>query len=235
MAVGKGESVNGRAASKRAKLSEADIIAVALEMSDAATGLEEVTVRSLASRLGVGAMTLYGYFRSKDDILDAVADHVMGTLQLPDVADESPGDAIRAVAAAFLELMSEHPSVVALLASRTTRSRESLRAAMESVLRRLVSAGIPAPLAIHCYGFLIQHAMGYTTYTNPRPWGGALTPEVAELRRQQQHFYASLPATDFPLMVEWASDLVLLPSRKTYDFAVDALVTMVGQLVPQQD
>jgi len=236
MPVGKGESVNGRAGSKRAKLSEEDIIAAALEMSDASTGdLEAVTVRSLASRLGVGAMTLYGYFRSKDDILDAVADHVMGTLEMPDVPDESPEDAIRFVAAAFLRLMSEHPSVVALLASRTTRSRESLRAAMESVLRRLVSAGIPAPLAVHCYGFLIQHAMGFTTYQNPRPWGGEMSPEVAELRRQQEHFYAALPATDFPLVVEWATDLVLLPARETYDFAVEALVAMVGQLVTQPD
>lgn len=234
MPVGKGEYVSDRAPSKRAKLSREDIVAAALEMSDARSGLEDVTVRSLAARLNVGAMTLYGYFRSKDDILDAVADHVMGSLEMAEVPGESAEDAIRAVADAFLDLMSEHPSVVALLASRTTRSPESLRAAMERVLDRFVSAGIPAALAIQCYGFLIQHAMGYTTYRAPRPWGGELTAEVAELRRQQQHFYAALPADDFPVVVEWASDLVMLPTRETYDFAIDALVALVGQLVPQE-
>ena len=224
-----------RAASKRAKLTRENIVAAALEMTDASDGLDAVTVRSLAARLNVGAMTLYGYFRSKEDILDAVADHVMGSLPMPAKDDESPEEAIRAVADAFLELMKEHPGVVALLASRTTRSQESLRAAMESVLQRLTAAGIPAPLAIHSYGFLIQHAIGYTTYLTPRPWGGPHSPEVAELRRQQQHFYAALPVSQFPVMVEWASDLVMLPARETYDFAVDALVQLVGRLVPQPE
>lgn len=231
----KGVDVNSQGPSKRAKLSREDIVAAALEMSDASTGLDDVTVRSLAARLNVGAMTLYGYFRSKDEILDAVADHVMGSIDMRDVPDESPADAIRAIADSFLQLMSDHPSVVALLASRTTRSAESLRAAMERVLQRLVSAGIPAALAIQCYGFLIQHAIGYTTYRRPRAWGQDLTPEVAELRRQQQHFYAALPANDFPVVVEWAGDLVMLPTRETYDFAVDALVALVGQLVPQEN
>ncbi|BCJ57225.1 TetR/AcrR family transcriptional regulator [Micromonospora endophytica] len=229
----KGEPVSRRPPSKRAKLSKADIVAAALEMSDASTGLEAVTIRSLASRLNVGAMTLYGYFRSKEDLLDAVADHVMSTLPVASVPDESPEEAIRAIADAFLQLMTEHPSVVLLLASRTTRSPDSLRVAMESVLRRLVTAGLPAPLAVQCYGFLIQHAIGYTTYRVPRPWGGEPTAEVLELRRQQEHFYAALPVTHFPLVVGWASDLALLPARETYDFAIDALVAWVTQLVPQ--
>ncbi|QOC93412.1 TetR/AcrR family transcriptional regulator [Micromonospora craniellae] len=230
----RGAAGRGRLPSKRAKLSREDIIVAALEMSDAAPDLDAVTIRSLAHRLNVGTMTLYGYFRSKEDLLDAVADHVMGTLRMPDVPDESPGEAIRAVADAFLDLMSEHPSVVALLATRTTRSRDSMRVAMEAVLRRLVSAGLPAPLATQCYGFLIQHAIGYTTYRAPRPWGWASTPEVQELRRQQEHFYAALPVTDFPLVVEWASELVLLPAQETYNFAVDALVARVNQLVAQE-
>jgi len=234
MPRGTDDSANGRSGDKRAKLSKEDIVSVALEMADS-SGLDTLTVRSLASRLNVGAMTLYGYFRSKELLLDAVADHVMSTLETPDVPGESPEQAVRAAAAGFLDLMTDHPSVVALLATRTTRSPHSLHAAMESVLGRLVNAGIPAPLAIQCYGFLIQHAIGYTTYRTPRPWGGPPSPELDELRRQQQHFYAGLPANDFPLVVEWASDLVLLPSRETYDFAVDALVSIVGRLVPQPD
>jgi len=234
MPRGTSDPPNGRSNDKRAKLSEEDIVAAALEMADS-SDLETLTVRSLASRLNVGAMTLYGYFRSKELLLDAVADHVMSTIETPDVPGESPEQAIRAVAQDFLDLMTEHPSVVALLATRTTRSPQALHAAMESVLRRLVNAGIPAPVAIQCYGFLIQHAIGYTTYRAPRPWGGPPSPELDELRRQQQHFYAGLPARDFPLVVEWAEDLVRLPARETYDFAVECLVTSVGRLVPQPD
>jgi AcrR family transcriptional regulator len=211
----------------RAKLTSERIIAAALEISDSPDGLDAVTVRSLASELGVGTMTLYGYFRSKDEILDAMADHVMGGMHMPSVAGETPAQALRAVASALLDVMTEHPSVASLLASRVTRSQRSLRGAMESVLQRMVDAGIPGPVAVRCYGVLIHHAMGFASYRAPRPWGGDPGPEVNELRRQQQHFYAALPVQDFPLIVDLASELVVLPSREVFDFAVDALVAQV--------
>lgn len=227
---GRGTPMSARA-SKRAKLSLEDVVAAALEMVDSTGGIDNLTVRSLATRLNVGAMTLYGYFNSKDDLLDAVADHVMATVRMPEKTDETPGEAIRTVAAGFIDLMSEHPSVVELLATRTTRSPQALQAAMERVLERLVAAGIPGPIAVQCYAFLIQHAIGFATYRTPRPWGGDSTPEDIELRRQQQHFYSALPATDFPLVVEWAAELVKMPAREMYDFAVEALVRRVEQLI----
>lgn len=213
--------------SKRGRITSELIIEAALELSDSSIGLDAVTVRSLASKLDVGTMTLYGYFRSKDEILDAMADHVMGGFTVPVGEDETPEDAIRAVAEGFLHLMSEHPSVVHLLATRVTRSQMSLRGAMEAVIQRLIDAGIPGPLAVECYGFLIQHAMGFAAYQAPRRWGQDADPEVDELRRQQQHFYAALPVGDFPRVVELAEPLVALPARSTYDFAVDALVRHV--------
>src|ERR1700682_1244113 len=36
-------------------------------------GQDRLTMAGLAERLGVGAMTLYSYFRSRDELLDAMA------------------------------------------------------------------------------------------------------------------------------------------------------------------
>lgn len=220
-------SSTSRRSTARTKLTPERIIAVALRVSDSPDGLEAVTLRSLAAELGVGAMTLYGYFRNKDEILDAMADQLLGGLVMPEVVGETPADAIRASASALLELVTEHPSVAALLATRVTRTQTSLRGAMESVLQRLTASGIPGPLVVRVYGFLIQHAMGYASYRAPRPWGHDESPEVLELRRQQSHFYASLPSREFPTMVDLAEQLVVLPSRESFDFAVDALVSHV--------
>src|SRR5918999_5584598 len=113
-------------------LSAQRIIDAALRISDADGDLDRLTVRRLAADLGVGTMTLYSYFRSKDEILDGMADHVLGRMELPAAPATGPADALRTVGHAFLALMQEHPSVVRLLASRVTSSRTALRGAMEA-------------------------------------------------------------------------------------------------------
>lgn len=212
----------------RTKLTEERIVQAAIDLCEGPDGLHALTVRSLASHLDAATMTLYGYFRSKEEILDAVADSVMGGFVMNEAPGESPEEAIRAVAAGLLGLMRDHPSISELLATRTTKTKTSLRGAMESVLARLTAAGIPPELAVRCYGFLLQHAMGFTAYQKVRPWGGSDTLPVRELRRQQQHFYASLPIDELPTVVSLADILVILPSDELYGFAVETLVSFVA-------
>ncbi|RKN12809.1 TetR/AcrR family transcriptional regulator [Streptomyces radicis] len=204
-----------------------DIAHQALELADT-RGLEKLTVRSLANRLGIGTMTLYGYFRSKEEILDAVADLALGSLALPKAApDERPRDAIEAVARAFRRLMSAHPSIVQILSSRVTTSARARRGAMEAVIDRLVTSGIPGPLAVQCYGFILIHALGFSSYQGPRAWAQDDAEDRAELHRQQSHFYASLPIADFPRLVELREAIVELPSEGQFAFAVESLAHLV--------
>jgi AcrR family transcriptional regulator len=169
-------------------------------------------------------MTLYSYFRSKDEILDAMADRVLGGMKLEPGEGDGPGDAIRAVAAAFRAMMREHPVVVRLLAGRVTNSQVALRGAMEAVLQRLIDAGIPGPVAVRCYSFLITYTLGFVTYTLPRPWAGSDDPNAAEQRRQRSHFYAGLPIDDFPVMVSLAQELVELPADWQYEAGIEAFI-----------
>jgi AcrR family transcriptional regulator len=216
-----------RRAGKRSKLSREAIVNAALEVADSTAGLEAVTVRNIATKLGIGTMTLYGYFRSKDEILDAMADHVMTTIDLPVVESETPEEALRAVAHAFVTLMTEQPSVSWLLSSRVTRSHRSLKRAMEDVLQRLVDAGISEENAVRCYGLLIQFALGFAAYQAPRPWGVEGGKPGAELRRQQQHYFAGLPASEFPLVVSLAPSLETLPTEEQFSWGVELFVAAV--------
>ncbi|WP_214403506.1 TetR/AcrR family transcriptional regulator [Pseudonocardia lacus] len=206
------------------------IIEAALRLADGDGDLDRLTVRRLASELGVGAMTLYSYFRSRDDILDGMADHVLGRMRLPPEPASGPGEAIRQVGFAFLDMMREHPTVVRLLGSRITTSRPALLGAMEAPLRRLVDAGIPGPVAVRCYGFLITYAIGFASYQLPRPWGRTPAPgtdaeERAEERRQRSHVYSALPIDTFPRLVELADELVTLPSDEQFAHGLEAFVT----------
>lgn len=210
----------------------AEVIArQALTLADE-RGLEKLTVRSLASALGIGTMTFYGYYRSKEEILDAMADQALGSLALPSgEPDESPRQAIENVAQAFRRLMVEHPSIAQILSSRVTDSPQARRGAMEVVIDRLVRSGIPGPLAVKSYGFLMVHALGFASYQTPRPWGrgedAAEAPDESELRRQQRHFYASLPIAEFPRLVELRDELIELPGEEQFRFGVACLCRTV--------
>ncbi|WP_069816785.1 TetR/AcrR family transcriptional regulator [Streptomyces sp. TP-A0874] len=207
-----------------APLSAERIIEAALRISDAEGDLDRLTVRRLATELGAGTMTLYSYFRSKEEILDGMADHVLGRMRLPAEPDAGPAEALRTVGHAFLAMMREHPSVVRLFSTRITDSPTALRGAMEAVLRRLVGAGIPGPMAVRCYGFLITYAIGFASYQTPRQWGKATAEEGAEQRRQRRHFYAALPLEEFPLVVEFAAEVTELPSDAQFAAGLEAYI-----------
>jgi AcrR family transcriptional regulator len=53
-------------------LTEDQIVEAALGLTHE-LGLDKMTMAGLAEQLGVGAMTLYSYFRSRDELLDAMA------------------------------------------------------------------------------------------------------------------------------------------------------------------
>jgi AcrR family transcriptional regulator len=193
------------------------IVEAALRICDAEGDLDRLTVRGLAADLGVGTMTLYSYFRGKDEILDGMADHILGRMWLPPEPDPDPAAALRTVGHAFLTLMREHPSIARLLGTRVTSSRTALHGAMEAPLRRLVDAGIPGPQAVRCYGFLLTHAIGFAGYQAPRRWDD-------EQRRQRGHFYAGLPMNDFPLVVGLAERLAALSSDEQFEAGLEAFI-----------
>jgi AcrR family transcriptional regulator len=205
------------------------IIEAALRLSDTDADLDRLTVRRLATELGVGTMTLYSYFRSKEDILDGMADHVLGRMKLPDEPDAGPADALRTVGYAFLTMMREHPSVVRLFSSRVTDSPTALRGAMEAVLQRLIDSGIPGPAAVRCYGFLITYAIGFAAYQAPRQWGRLSGEDGTEARRQRSHFYAGLRIDEFPQVVAYADEVAELPYDSQFDAGLNAYIEATVQ------
>lgn len=59
------------------------IINAAIEIADT-DGLQAVTMRHVAKRLNVGAMSLYTYVPGKAELLDIMLDHVYGNARSPD-------------------------------------------------------------------------------------------------------------------------------------------------------
>ncbi|MER5871850.1 TetR/AcrR family transcriptional regulator [Streptomyces sp. NPDC002044] len=130
-------------------LSRTRIVEAAGALVDA-EGLEAVSTRRLAAALGVSGPSLYNHFRTKDKILEAVADAVSARVDLsmfeaPAYAAEGVRDwrgALHAWAHSYRDALSDHPNIVPVLARGPGRRPAGLRLA-DAVFGAMTAAGWP--------------------------------------------------------------------------------------------
>ncbi|MCA1224132.1 TetR/AcrR family transcriptional regulator [Streptomyces sp. 8L] len=125
-------------------LSPERIIAAAGALVDA-EGLEAVSTRRLAAELGVSGPSLYNHFRTKDEILEAVADTVSAQVDLSMFDERDPRDwraALHDWAVSYRAALADHPYLVPLLARGPGRRPAGLRVA-DAVFGAMVRAGWP--------------------------------------------------------------------------------------------
>lgn len=97
------------------RLSRERIVATALELIDR-DGLGAVTMRRIADELGVQAPSLYNHMRSKDALLDAVAESVMQQVDASAFDGPDWRAALDAWAWSYYEALVAHPNLIPHLA-----------------------------------------------------------------------------------------------------------------------
>ena len=145
----------------RPALSRARVVDHAMALADE-EGLSALSMRALAGRLDVEAMSLYHHVAGKEALLDAMVDAVFGELHLPVVGGDWRAE-LRARSASGREVLLRHRWAVGLMDSRRTPGPESLRH-HDAVLGCLAAQGFSLPAAgtafalldAHLYGFMVQ-------------------------------------------------------------------------------
>ncbi|WP_052809957.1 TetR/AcrR family transcriptional regulator [Streptomonospora alba] len=69
------------------RLTVDEVVDAAIELADA-EGLDALSMRGLAGRLGLAAMTLYTYVPSRKDLIVLMVDQALGRTALPELPDE---------------------------------------------------------------------------------------------------------------------------------------------------
>ncbi|WP_030161825.1 TetR/AcrR family transcriptional regulator [Streptomyces sp. NRRL S-244] len=108
-------------------------------------GLGAVSTRRLAAALGVSGPSLYNHFRTKDEILDAVADAVSARVDLSMFEPGAGRDwrsALHDWAHSYRDALSDHPNIVPVLARGPGRRPAGLRVA-DAVFGAMTEAGWP--------------------------------------------------------------------------------------------
>lgn len=101
------------ARSARQPLSREQVVKAAVELADE-RGLDGVSTRQIASRLGVGATAMYWHVPSKDDLHELMFDAVMGELELPEQPSGDWRADLRTLARQMHALCVRHPWLVLL-------------------------------------------------------------------------------------------------------------------------
>jgi TetR/AcrR family transcriptional regulator, tetracycline repressor protein len=218
---------------ERMKLSRAAVVARALELADS-DGLDALTIRRLATELGVTPMALYWHFRSKEELIGGLADRVWGEIRT-DVDESSPwSDQLRMMLESLIDVLRAHSSASSLLIS-SEKLGPSHWAATEKTLSILRDAGFDprhateiAKSALWTGLTLVMSEPGFDL--------GALTPdERAEVMRRKQIELASLPPGRYPRLIDAAVPMTSCDDGYTefhYRFGVDLFIAGVSALAP---
>jgi AcrR family transcriptional regulator len=147
---------------RRAPRSRDDIAQAAVAVADA-EGLEAVSMRRVASELGLGTMSLYHYIRSKDELLDLMGDRIMGG-QLVDDADLEGGwrAGLTAIAQATRRNFERHRWMGGAMSPRpsTIPGPNALRHVDQS-LAAVADLGLDVPSQMEIIGVVDDYVIGF--------------------------------------------------------------------------
>lgn len=148
----------------------AQVLQAAIELLDE-VGLDGLTMRLLAGRLGVRAGALYRHYPSKQALLDAMVAH----LATPPADAVPPLDVpwderLRGVAIGTRELMLAHRDGARLMSTFRDPGSEAI-ASYHGLIATLAAAGVPAGTAAVAVDTVMAYVNGYTTEEQARATG----------------------------------------------------------------
>src|SRR6516165_2049716 len=124
------------------RLSKRTVTENALKLADA-DGLDALTIRKLAEHLGVTPMALYWHFRSKEELLEGVAEQVWGEIDVNVDPDAPCWAQLHGLLESLVTVLRAHPAAPQLLLEHEKRNEAALRAT-EITLDILRTAGFDA-------------------------------------------------------------------------------------------
>ncbi|WP_067562527.1 TetR/AcrR family transcriptional regulator [Nocardia acidivorans] len=139
----------------RATLTPRRIAEVAVAVADA-EGLDAVTMRRLATELGVAPMAAYRYVTGKDELLELMVDFVYAELDLPDGTDGWRAT-MRSIALRTREILLRHPWVSRAAYGAPTPNQ---LAVPEATLAVLDGLGLDVDTAMAVYSTVIAYMHG---------------------------------------------------------------------------
>jgi TetR/AcrR family tetracycline transcriptional repressor len=214
-------------------LSRETVVDGALALVDS-EGRDGLTIRRLATRLGVTPMALYWHFKNKDELLEALADRLWSLVDLEVDPDLPWAARLRAIMESLVSVLHAHSAAAPVVMAAPLQSASACFDTMEAALGILAEAGFtPAESAAIC-----RH--GLRTATTLAIGDPDLTPqqtpeETAERVRHKRITIETLPADRYPCLIQAAAPFATIEDSQAYfDFGIDLFVAGVEALAARR-
>ncbi|NUO98868.1 MAG: GntR family transcriptional regulator [Nonomuraea sp.] len=212
------------------------IVLAAVEIADA-DGLSELTMRGVASRLGVSTMSLYRHVGSKDDLVMLMIDKVIEDFPLPD--EPPPGRRARLELSARLQWAGyrAHPWMARVTSLTRPLPSPSLIAHTEWVIGALEGTPLSPEDKMHVHTLLYSYVQGLAANIELEQRAQAATGLTAdEWMEGQEQVMRELAASGrlprFGRLVEELGGEFDLDLDRLFEFGLrpllDGLAPMIG-------
>ncbi len=205
-------------------LTEERVLDGALALADR-IGIEALTIRRLATELGVKPMTIYHYLPSKSAIVDGMVERVFAEIDLP--SQRLPWtEAIRVRCLSARSALNRHPWAAALMESRTSPGPVNLRH-HEAVLACLRRGGLSWQMTAHAYAILDSYIFGFAfeEATLPASGGEGFVEATTEIA-------AAFDPLEYPMLSAFVAEHVVLPGYSfgdSFEFGLDLIISGLEQ------
>jgi AcrR family transcriptional regulator len=150
-------STEPRPRGRPATIDREAVLDTALRLLDA-EGVEALTMRRIASELGVAAMTPYRHVGSKDELLMVLVDRLAARLVYPP-RPADPKGVMLVLWTTIYDSLAEHPWVPEVLARRRMMA-PSVLGAIEEIHAALRDAGLTIETAVRAYRLMWNFTLG---------------------------------------------------------------------------
>jgi AcrR family transcriptional regulator len=188
-----------------------DVILAAAERV-AEQGFDGFSMRAVAARLEAVPMALYNHFATKEQLVAALLDRVLGRFQPPPETDDWVED-LRRFAEAHRRLLAQHAWAVAPIFSNPSPGMSSVRIG-ELALQILKRGKLSNQEAVAAFSGIIAINYGWASFTVARD----LDPDGPS--HDVEAMLLQLPAEHFPLTVATAKEWGSYGSNAGYEFVL---------------
>jgi TetR/AcrR family tetracycline transcriptional repressor len=207
---------------KRKPLTRAAVITAALELLDE-EGLPALSMRRLAPRLRVEAMSLYNHVKDKQDLLQSVVDAVLGGIPPPDPRARWD-ERLKHVALELYRALVAHPHLAPVIAAYEERSLSAAAMkGLDTIAAALAESGLEPTRQVNAMRSLFAMSFG-AVLTHTRAHTMTRAQAEADWRRRAP---APDPGGDLPHLARLAPHLLATRPEDDFQFLLDAWLAAV--------
>jgi AcrR family transcriptional regulator len=207
-------------ANRRRALTREHVVAEALAVIGA-DGVDALSMRALATRLGVVPGALYRYVRNKEQLHDLVLDGVLAEVDCQVDDRLAWTDKVKLLAHRLRTVLERHPGIAGLLKTRDPLGPHSLALA-EAFLAQLHAAGLPERETGLAYALIYDYTLGFA-FGSPTSVNEQRVQDAAT-RTKLHAFLRSLPTDRFPTLVTLGQHVWLNNRDERFTAGLDTLV-----------